>query len=128
MASFLLSQADSGYDLGLYRELASEARVLLIDGRAKASAEHAGFQELLGIGESDLMARRRLPSPSVAHSLARHQSTFQISESCTLRAMADKMKLAILSQQDPGYVLLARARSSACSPRRRGPTSDQSDD
>ena len=44
------AQADSGFNLGLYRQLA-EAPVLLLDARAKASAEHASFEELRGLGE-----------------------------------------------------------------------------
>ena len=34
----------------MYRQLA-EAPVLLLDARAKASAEHASFEELRGLGE-----------------------------------------------------------------------------
>ena len=48
-------QADSGYDLELYRRLA-EAPVLLLDARAKASSEHAGFEEILGLGKSQVLS------------------------------------------------------------------------
>ncbi len=43
-------QADSGYDEELYVALA-EAPLVLVDARAKGSAEHAGFGELARIGE-----------------------------------------------------------------------------
>ena len=50
---FADAQADSGFNLDLYRQLA-EAPVLLLDARAKASAEHASFEELRGLGECRL--------------------------------------------------------------------------
>jgi hypothetical protein len=50
-ALFIVIQADSGFDRGLYCCLADEAPVLLVDGRAQASAEHAGFEELKALGD-----------------------------------------------------------------------------
>ena len=44
-------KADSGFDLDMYRDLAAEAPILLMDARSKASSEHASFEELLTLGE-----------------------------------------------------------------------------
>lgn len=45
----ICTQADSGYDEELYGQLAA-APLLLLDGRAVGSAEHAGFAELQAAG------------------------------------------------------------------------------
>ncbi|KAF6262498.1 beta-lactamase-like protein [Scenedesmus sp. NREL 46B-D3] len=47
--------ADSGYDAALYSAL-SVAPVLLLDGRPKATSEHAGYAQLAAAGE-ELLAR-----------------------------------------------------------------------
>lgn len=43
-------QADSGYSAELYQQL-SAAPVVLLDGRATDSSEHAGFAALQAAGE-----------------------------------------------------------------------------
>jgi hypothetical protein len=48
-------QADSGYDEGLYSQLAA-APLVLLDGRAKASSEHAGFDQLQAAGGGGMQA------------------------------------------------------------------------
>lgn len=45
----MLPQGDSGYDAALYAALAA-APVVLLDGRARGTSEHAGFAQIAAAG------------------------------------------------------------------------------